>query len=1323
MIAKLTTRMNTSEGRGRLLTESHPSCAIATGECEPSFLCPVWYRLRYGHVNCDADHIYALCLSNVSQSARRRSRSACGSLSPLSPEDMPPFYARPTSFASSSASFGHATPMMRGRSMQLSPTLSRGTKTPPLRPRSPQPIRRRRHSCVAPNTEEFHRLAAMFGWVTMSTTDSWHKRTGRHRRDLTTSRLDGSDSPPQYSSATQAVACDSEDDSDHDEYPQRRTFTEWDVSHESSCLQSPIQDFHALNGSIEHLAALSDFGLASFPETLRTQWLTFSGESWNDQDQRTTVMESSNESTADTAHHEQDHLTVECHDDHSVPDSHPGSRGSSSTDCLDETLPQGSLYCCTAELPREVASSSYPSSTGYVYRPVSTAQLDIDAVVQSTEEANVSAATPPLVPPRFPEINARAFDLPAEEGPDMIVYASPSPSGEDSTSGVSELPPIIAGTIVKLIEKLTHQYGMDTGFVTDFFLTYRLFMSPVQLCKYLIQRYLWALETETEHRLVVRVRTFVVLRYWIKEHFADDFLTSKSLRFQMASFLNQMRFHPSVKVSSLDARIIRYLMDFFKHQRKVYKSLAQQSLDIEQKQSEPINPTQKGSEDPVQGERKVDVLSRQMEDSKSAEVERLKVTAVQRDLDPVASNITTMGDADSSQHPGTVKGRLRASTLASTPSRPMAGEPLTAQTHAKPPLSRECRAQSMARQTSEGGSLFARERRLSSSSTKSNRSTSNWSTKMTIGISKLRQKSEDIYQQFVHPSSGHYRGDTRLCVCWNSAYTGIDEHHTLSTTRSFPNLRPSVVVTNVFQDAASPQASTVNVSGPPPSKSIRRLKSSLSLGLSSSNTASSPAPSPTRNQFSSISVRHSRSNSNTSTGYHPNPECPFHTPCQSATGKETLRSHREPLDDSDTALKTLKEALQDEYVEAATQPPVPPLPSSIPASPAWQYSPWHTPGQLNSPSATSPSYKPFILFYRSQLIAQQLCLLEQHFLQQVKWDELLEIELTKAGRKNRAKVQSTISGYLFKTERNHNGMEASNERSNMLCMWVASEVVSTRPIEDRVRVIEKFIRIAQKCYQYRNFNSLMQLVMGLGSSHLCGLRRTWGRVNGYEMRVLQDLQDFISPCSNWNVIRRAMNQVGHQDMQSEQSQRHSTQGLDVGRNASHPPGFESNGSHVALSNEPGHSKYLQHQVPLDKQGCIPFLGLFVFDLTHIAVSPSWYLPPSSVCPESTNGSGQDSPGLGSVPPTPMGASYPANAAHLQAPEPRDLQHLLPTGRLLVHFHRYQLIAKTVKWFVAFQRRSQKYTFHLDSTLYSKCLLLRVLSNDHVRELADSCEND
>lgn len=172
----------------------------------------------------------------------------------------------------------------------------------------------------------------------------------------------------------------------------------------------------------------------------------------------------------------------------------------------------------------------------------------------------------------------------------------------------------------------------------------------------------------------------------------------------------------------------------------------------------------------------------------------------------------------------------------------------------------------------------------------------------------------------------------------------------------------------------------------------------------------------------------------------------------------------------------------------------------------------------------------------------------------------------------------------------------------------------------------------------------------------------------------------------------------------------------------------------------GHNKYLHHQAPLDKQGCIPFLGLFVFDLTHIAVSPSWFLPPAAPREEDAMSSGS-------------GVQFPATS-RLEPPEPKDLQELVPTGALLVHFYRFQLIgkplfvfdvhaddllyvgaidspsvysfkttAKTIKWFMAFQQRAQKYTFPVDNTLYSKCFLLRVLSDEHVRELADSCETD
>lgn len=68
------------------------------------------------------------------------------------------------------------------------------------------------------------------------------------------------------------------------------------------------------------------------------------------------------------------------------------------------------------------------------------------------------SSLPPPVPPRFPEIDAQAFDTMVEDTPDIIVYVPHEPM--DAMSGSIDLPPIVAATIVKLIEKLTHLYGM-----------------------------------------------------------------------------------------------------------------------------------------------------------------------------------------------------------------------------------------------------------------------------------------------------------------------------------------------------------------------------------------------------------------------------------------------------------------------------------------------------------------------------------------------------------------------------------------------------------------------------------------------------------------------------------------------------------------------------------------------------------------------------------------------------------------------------------------------------------------------------------------------
>ncbi|KAF9580896.1 hypothetical protein BGW38_002274 [Lunasporangiospora selenospora] len=937
--------------------------------------------------------------------------------------------------------------------------------------------------------------------------------------------------------------------------------------------------------------------------------------------------------------------------------------------------------------------------------------------------------TPPAGPPRYHEVNMQMFNDPEDENSLAIVYSVLDSTDNDPASHASELRPIFACTVIKLIEKMTHQYGMDLGFRTDFFLTYRLFVSPVQLCKHLIRRYLWALEEDTSLREIVRVRTFVVIRHWIINHFEDDFLTSKSLRFIMASFLNDMRCNQRVLESPTDLLIIKNLVDLFKEMRRLYKGIAEQHLarfkegeqneeeqggQTSQPASEVKTPSSNSDNKPVTG---VNDEPRIIEQLTASSVKKIPI---------VLTGKTTNSDITGGvPHAcGQIRSRNRASTLGGLITRPVAIEALHPTTPTKVSASKDSKHGGVSRQASENGTLIARERRLSASSIKSNKGNNvNWSTKMTLGIHKLRQKSEDIYQQILNPISALQKGEAKQCTCWTPEYTGISENPTLSAARSFPNLRPSVVVTNVNYES-SPQPPAGNTtSGCPPSKTIKRLKSTLNLGPGSITTpvSPSPIPSPTRSQFTGMSSRHSRSNSNSSVGYHPNPECPYHVPSLGTVSSDSQRSllNSNEYPEASSTLSTPKNIPQFNHPDSAVQTPSLSVTTGTPHSPAWYQCPWYTPSIPNSPSVLTTSYKPFILFYRSQVIAQQLCLLEQHFLDQVKWDEFLENELAKAGRRSWNKSQSSISGYLFKAEKK-NGVEAISSRSDMVCMWVASEVVSTHPIEDRVRVIEKFIRIAQKCYQYRNFSSLSQLVMGLGSHFLCRLRRTWSRVGNYEMRVLRELQYVISPCKNWSALRTAMGVVGQQEATGDSSgQRY---GAGVGLETPNGSGLFSPESMTSQNDTPS-SKHPQSQTSVDKRGCIPFLGLFTFDLEHIMEQAAWYMPltPSVLSEfensqESSNGQCVIQRRAGSV------TRPPPIAAHLTKPEPKDLPELIPTGKLLLNFYRCQLIAKTLKWFLAFQRRAHRYSFAMDATLYSKCLLLRVLNEDLLQELSDSCDS-
>ena len=106
---------------------------------------------------------------------------------------------------------------------------------------------------------------------------------------------------------------------------------------------------------------------------------------------------------------------------------------------------------------------------------------------------------------------------------------------------------LVAATIERWLAQLTSALDYDELLV--FFLTYRSYITALDLCHLLICRFHWALGRSADGgddmvRRVVRVRTFVAIRYWLLTFFAVDFVPNRDLRLVLASWLNTLRRDP-----------------------------------------------------------------------------------------------------------------------------------------------------------------------------------------------------------------------------------------------------------------------------------------------------------------------------------------------------------------------------------------------------------------------------------------------------------------------------------------------------------------------------------------------------------------------------------------------------------------------------------------------------------------------------------------------------------------------------------------------------------------------------------------------------------
>jgi hypothetical protein len=169
-----------------------------------------------------------------------------------------------------------------------------------------------------------------------------------------------------------------------------------------------------------------------------------------------------------------------------------------------------------------------------------------------------------------------------------------------------------------------------------------------------------------------------------------------------------------------------------------------------------------------------------------------------------------------------------------------------------------------------------------------------------------------------------------------------------------------------------------------------------------------------------------------------------------------------------------------------------------------------------------PDHVPFILSCESQILAQQLTLVEMAALSEVDWRDLVDMNWSSGSPSTRNWVQ-------FLTEEERRGIDLVVGRFNLMVRWVVSEIVLVRAVEERANTIVKFIHTAAHARRICNYATMLQIAIALSSTDCSRLQKTWALVPPPERRLLKDMELLIQPVRNFHDLRVEMETANLQE--------------------------------------------------------------------------------------------------------------------------------------------------------------------------------------------------
>ncbi|KAK5064911.1 hypothetical protein LTR84_000745 [Exophiala bonariae] len=269
------------------------------------------------------------------------------------------------------------------------------------------------------------------------------------------------------------------------------------------------------------------------------------------------------------------------------------------------------------------------------------------------------------------------------------------------------------------------------------------------------------------------------------------------------------------------------------------------------------------------------------------------------------------------------------------------------------------------------------------------------------------------------------------------------------------------------------------------------------------------------------------------------------------------------------------------------------------------------PSQPMSRLPAGPAHLPFVLACDSQVLAQQMTLVEKSALSEVEWSDLVEMRWDN-------KAAEVLDWVDCLTQTRIRGIDLVITRFNLVVKWAMSEIILTQDIHERARVITKYIHVAAHARRLHNYATMLQLTIALTSTDCTRLTKTWALVSPPDMSLLKHMEALVQPVRNFHDLRLEMESADLSD------------------------------------------------------GCIPFIGLYVHDLTYNAQKPS-RIP---------GGQGQDE---------------------------------------LINFERYRTCAIIVKGLLRFIDAGSRYSFDPIEGIIERCLWLAALPDDRIRSTSKALE--